>query len=207
MRMNKREFLAMNNPGRRFLMKHLEWPVFKKIIQQNQLPTEKLTIIDLACGSGYSIELLNSFFSNSQIFAFDLMPEQLKLAQKRTKSQNLFQADVCQIPLKNNSIDLATGFGILHHVVDWKKAIAEIARVLKPGGYLLIEEPHKNAVCFFRDWVGFIHPKENRFDWLELEKEFENCGIKILGLEKVLLPIFRFYLATNQLKNDEFIIK
>jgi len=45
------------------------------------------------------------------------------------------------LPLSDNSFDLATCFGVLHHVANCSRATRELYRILRPGGYLLLEEP------------------------------------------------------------------
>ncbi|MFQ6083608.1 MAG: class I SAM-dependent methyltransferase [Candidatus Aminicenantia bacterium] len=49
-------------------------------------------------------------------------------------------ADATDLPFSENSFDAVFAFGILHHIENWQKAISEIYRVLKPGGYFSFEE-------------------------------------------------------------------
>jgi ubiquinone/menaquinone biosynthesis C-methylase UbiE len=44
------------------------------------------------------------------------------------------QGDATQLPFDDETFDFVVSFLMLHHVVDWEKAIAEVARVLRPGG-------------------------------------------------------------------------
>lgn len=53
-----------------------------------------------------------------------------------------------KIDYNDNSFDLITCFGTLHHIPNVSAVIAELARVLKPGGYLLIREP----IISMGDW-------------------------------------------------------
>jgi SAM-dependent methyltransferase len=47
------------------------------------------------------------------------------------------QADVTALPFDNGSFDVVTSYLMLHHVIDWPAALAEAARVLRPGGVLV----------------------------------------------------------------------
>jgi ubiquinone/menaquinone biosynthesis C-methylase UbiE len=47
------------------------------------------------------------------------------------------QADATQLPFPDESFDAVVSFIMLHHVIDWEKAIAEAVRVLRAGGRLL----------------------------------------------------------------------
>lgn len=48
--------------------------------------------------------------------------------------------DVSAIEHPDRSFDAVVDFGIVHQVPDWRQAVAEVARVLRPGGLLLVEE-------------------------------------------------------------------
>jgi ubiquinone/menaquinone biosynthesis C-methylase UbiE len=121
-RLNKIEFWAMNNAVRRWLQRNVELKVFQRFLKKQNIDLNNKAILDAGCGSGYSTEIISKIFNPSKIIAFDLMPEQIKLAQKRRT-------------------DAVFIFGVIHHVCSWKKALKEISRVLKNRGALLIEEP------------------------------------------------------------------
>ena len=53
-----------------------------------------------------------------------------------------------ELPFKNNEFDLVTIFGVLHHVPNVTVVLKELARVLKPGGYMLLREP----IVSMGDW-------------------------------------------------------
>jgi len=121
-RLSKIEFWAMNNAVRRWLQRNVELKVFQRFLKKQNIDLNNKAILDAGCGSGYSTEIISKIFNPSKIIAFDLMPEQIKLAQKRRT-------------------DAVFIFGVIHHVCSWKKALKEISRVLKNRGALLIEEP------------------------------------------------------------------
>ncbi len=50
-------------------------------------------------------------------------------------------ADMAAIPLSDNSVDAVVCHAALHHVPDWRSAIAEVYRVLRPGGVFVVQEP------------------------------------------------------------------
>jgi SAM-dependent methyltransferase len=56
-----------------------------------------------------------------------------------TKNAGIIEGTVTKIPFPDNSLDLVLVVRVLHHIPDTKPALEEIARVLKPGGYLLLE--------------------------------------------------------------------
>jgi ubiquinone/menaquinone biosynthesis C-methylase UbiE len=68
-------------------------------------------------------------------------------------------------------------FGILHHIPPWQQALKETARVLKPEGVLLLEEPLY------------------RFTWPELEAGIREAGMEIVERKAWLFGYFQSYLC------------
>ncbi len=71
------------------------------------------------------------------------------------------------------SYDAVFEFGIIHHVEDWRAALAEIARVLRPGGRFFFEEVTATALARPSYRLLFDHPAEDRFTAGEFLAE---CG-------------------------------
>jgi len=97
-------------------------------------------VLDLACGTG-DIALLASA-AGADVTALDITPRMIALARDKVRSAGvrpvrLLVADMTAIPLPDACVDaVTTGYG-LRNVPDLGRAIAEIHRVLKPGGRLL----------------------------------------------------------------------
>ncbi len=58
MRLSKAEFLAMNNPVRRYVQKHLELKIIREHLKKHNFSLEGKIILDAGCGSGYSTQLI-----------------------------------------------------------------------------------------------------------------------------------------------------
>jgi ubiquinone/menaquinone biosynthesis C-methylase UbiE len=177
MRLGKLEFLAMNNPFRHLLMKHIEFRIFRRLLRSNDLDLTGKTILDAGCGSGYSTELIAAEFRPSRLMAFDLMPEQIRLAARRQVNAEFFVGDMTDLDLADGTADAAFVFGVLHHIPRWQAAMQELARVLRAGGVLLVEEPHYG------------------FGWPELENGLEDAGLNILDKKPFCFGFFRSYLC------------
>jgi ubiquinone/menaquinone biosynthesis methyltransferase len=96
-------------------------------------------VLDLACGTGDIAFLLAA--RGARVVALDITPRMLDLARRRpeaARSDVAFVAgDMADLPFPDTSFDLVTtGYG-LRNVPDLPKALAEIRRVLAPGGLLL----------------------------------------------------------------------
>ena len=74
--------------------------------------------------------------------ALDLSREHLKHTSRHLTLEGLSTApvygDAERMPFPDNSFDLVYSFGVLHHTPGTQKAIAEVLRVLRPGGTALI---------------------------------------------------------------------
>ncbi len=195
MRLSKFEFVAMNNPIRKLVQKGIEFRLLSGFLQKHNIDLNGGIILDVGCGSGYSTELIGRRYNPSELVAFDIMPEQITLAKKRHKNTKLFVGDVTKIVLPSNKYDAVFVFGILHHVPEWKKALREIYRVLKPDGVLLVEEVDKNGVIFVEKYLHFYHPRESRFDWLQFVEELKEAGFNIIDNSKIIFSIFHAYLC------------
>ena len=140
MRLGRLEFLAMNNPLRRLVQKHVEFRIF------------------------------------------DYMPEQVRLAQRRGLNVEFLVGDLRGIECESSTCDAVFIFGVLHHIAEWKTALCEVARVLKPGGVLLFDEPRY------------------LFTWGQLEAGTKSAGMDILEVQTLFFHYFHAYLCQKRFK-------
>jgi len=178
MRLGKFEFMAMNNPLRRWSQKHVEFKIFKDQLNKAGIELNGKAIMDGGCGSGYSTGLIVSEFHPSRIEAFDFMPEQIALAKKRNLKVDFAVGDLTKIDAADGSFDAVFIFGVLHHIPEWTEALCQISRVLKPGGVLLVEEPRY------------------RFNWNDFESGIGQAGFEIVDMTNIYFAWdFRAYLC------------
>jgi demethylmenaquinone methyltransferase/2-methoxy-6-polyprenyl-1,4-benzoquinol methylase len=94
-------------------------------------------VLDLATGSGDLALALQRNLPTAAITAADFSPEMLALAQSKGVERTVV-ADALNLPFDDNSFDAVTvAFG-LRNMANWDLALQEIARVLVPGGHLLV---------------------------------------------------------------------
>jgi ubiquinone/menaquinone biosynthesis C-methylase UbiE len=106
-------------------------------------PLPARLVLEIGCGTGvHTRGWLNQELAQF-ILATDISPEMLAEAVKGTPSSRVafFVRDVHDLNLANESVDVVAGGSILHHLLDLRLCLAEIARVLKPGGSALFMEP------------------------------------------------------------------
>ena len=101
-------------------------------------------IIDLGCGAGYLLERLIQEFPGAELYGLDLAAGMIEASEgylavgKTARSSPLFiQGDMESLPLVENSFDLVFSNAALQWT-DCKKSLAEITRVLAPGGIAIL---------------------------------------------------------------------
>lgn len=129
-------------------------------------------IIDLGCGTGYTMLLMQRF---GKVFGIDVASEGLRLCMKRGLV-NICQADLLSIPCKRNSFDVALALDVLEHVEDDHAAVREISGILHPEGKLLVTVPAFRFLWSHHD--NALHHKR-RYTLAELKRLLENNDFKI----------------------------
>jgi ubiquinone/menaquinone biosynthesis C-methylase UbiE len=95
-----------------------------------------LHILDVGCGQG--IDVANFARAGASVTGIDLTPRHVELAQRHLEALGLqasiVEGDAERLPFPDRSFDRVTSNGVLHHTPRIEKALAEILRVLRPGG-------------------------------------------------------------------------
>jgi SAM-dependent methyltransferase len=92
-----------------------------------------LRLVDCGCGTGNNLQLLRPY---GRAIGFDLTS--MGLARARAAGLAVCRGDVTRIPLASGAFDVATSFDVLQCVEADVTAVSEMARILKPGGVLVI---------------------------------------------------------------------
>ncbi|CAN5803167.1 metalloregulator ArsR/SmtB family transcription factor [soil metagenome] len=118
---------------------------------------EGWTVGDLGCGTGHVAEALAPFAA--QVIAVDDSPAMLDAARARLtgfENVEVRGGDLASLPIEDRSLDAAVLFLVLHYLVEPARVIAEVARVLRRGGRLLIADmtPHEREE--YRQQMGHV---------------------------------------------------
>jgi len=98
--------------------------------------------LDLGCGDGsLTIEVAKAVEAK-EIYCIDIDARALSVAGARGAKTFLLDLSKDKIPLPDNSVDLATSFEVIEHLINPDNMLKEVYRVLKFNGYLLISTPN-----------------------------------------------------------------
>ncbi len=123
--------------------------------------TPDATVADVGTGTGFVIQGLAPHAA--KVYGFDASPEMLTVAQRNLvafDNVELREAQGGTLPLPDDSLDAVFGNMYLHHDPDPPAAIVELARVLRPGGRLILTDLDAHDQEWMREamadrWLGF----------------------------------------------------
>lgn len=128
-----------------------------------------LRILDAGCGSGpLSAELLSR---GAHVSGVDASAAMVDLARRRLgEGVDLRVADLgAPLPFEDAAFDVVVASLVLHYLQDWSVALAELRRVLRPGGRLLVSVNHPGA-------YPIVYPKADYFSVTEYSEEYTFDG-------------------------------
>jgi len=179
MKLNWVEKWVVNNPAR-----GLEQSLQVGWMKSKMPLKEGSEILEIGCGRGKGAGLIAKVFRPSRLFAFDLDVAMIQKAKKNLRGSagdgiSLFVGDALYLPFRDGSVDAVFGFGFLHHVIDWRGALAEVARVLTQGGAYFMEELYPALYQNFITRHLLLHPSEDRFRSNDLRQGLSEAGLEV----------------------------
>jgi ubiquinone/menaquinone biosynthesis C-methylase UbiE len=105
-------------------------------------------VLEIGAGSGSVAQQLLSDSPELAWTAIDIDPHMAQAAATRLRGfagASVKTGDATAMPFPDDSFDSVVSCLMLHHIIDWERAVAEVARVLRPGGifvgYDLVRTP------------------------------------------------------------------
>ncbi|MBX7159667.1 MAG: class I SAM-dependent methyltransferase [Acidimicrobiia bacterium] len=177
MKLNAVETALMNNPVRAAFQRHYEARLLERL--GGRTPGER--VLEVGCGRGVGTEIILERFGAAHVTAFDLDPAMVARAGERLARYgdrvSLSVGDAEKIEAPDGAFDAVFDFGIIHHVPDWRAAVAEIRRVLRPQGRFFFEDVTRHALDRWSYRTFLEHPSEDRFGAFGFVTALEAAGL------------------------------
>lgn len=186
-----------------------------KLLISELNPQENDKILDAGCGDGYYLYLLSNL-GNFNLIGIDYLKKNIENAKKQVSKKGIkyYVGDILKMPFKKESFNKIILSEVLEHVEDDLKALLELKRVLRKGGYLYITVPHLNYPFFWDPinwilqhlfkthvkagfWAGVWNMHDRLYSTSELKRVVQKAGFKIEKTERLThfgLP-FNHYLT------------
>jgi ubiquinone/menaquinone biosynthesis C-methylase UbiE len=106
--------------------------------------TEGKTILDCGCGRGYYLKMLRHL-GNARLAGIDVELPYLRKARRNTAhlpGVTIANASIYELPFPDGTFDAVILSEVLEHVDREAEGLAEVRRVLKPGGLVIVTVPH-----------------------------------------------------------------
>ncbi len=138
-------------------------------------------ILELGCGGG---SLLRDLAARGyrELVGLDLARTALREARARETPAWLLAAEAERLPFQARSFDVVLSVDLIEHVEDLDSHLAEVARVLRPGGWYLLKTPNRPLAELYYRLAGlhdyrFWHP--TLLSVTELRRALERYGFRV----------------------------
>lgn len=186
MLLNRIEYALMNNPVRAAMQRHVE---ARRLLRMGGAMAGGRAL-EVGCGRGVGAELIFSVFGADSVDAFDLDPRMVALARHRLADYGsrarFWVGDASAISAPDEAFDAVFDFGIIHHIPEWRGALTEIYRVLRPGGRFYAEEVLARGVTNPISRMFLEHPQTDRFDSAAFTRAMAAAGLEPVATKEFL---------------------
>jgi ubiquinone/menaquinone biosynthesis C-methylase UbiE len=157
-------------------------------------------ILEAGCGTG--LLLAEAAQIGRSAIGVDLSHGML--ARARDRGLRIVQGSLTALPLPDNSVDLVYSMKVLAHVPPIREAVAEMARVTRPGGHLLLEFYNPASLRYLAKVLGGAAPIANgttdrdvytRYDSLATARSYLPGSLEFIGMRgvRVLTPTSKVF--------------
>lgn len=188
MKLNAIETLLINNPVRDAMLDaSVRW------LYRTAGQPALAHVLEVGCGQGAGARAIVAQVQPRRFDGFDLDEKQVARAepQRQQLAQilpvRLWVGDAEHIDAPDAAYDAVFEFTIFHHIPDWRRAIAEVHRVLRPGGLFLFEELSRelfyDTPLLGRALRRFtVHPWDTMFTFAEFQTALGERGFETLAV-------------------------
>ena len=171
-------------------------PRLRKMTVDQAMIKQGDSVLDVGCGTGEVTLLAKTRAISGSVYGIDPAPEMISVARSKAARKKLdidFRVGVIEaLPFRDSSIDVVTSSLMMHHLPEDLKVrgLAEIYRVLKPGGRLLIADFMRPTGSFLNHiFIAFTRHQRLQSGIEDLQGLLKDAGFSHITQadEKVLI--------------------
>lgn len=168
-------------------------------LASRDLPVGKL--LDIGCGVGDFLHVAEN--KGWQCTGVEPSEEAREIARQRIKGDLLYSEDLEQLP--DQSFDLITMWHVLEHVDDLKWQVAQLQRLIKPNGRIVIAVPNYRSYdgrFYNAYWTAYDVPRHlNHFNKTVITKIFKTSGLSLVSMDKLVWDAYYISFMSEQYKH------
>lgn len=168
-------------------------------LASGDLPVGKL--LDIGCGVGDFLHVAEN--KGWQCTGVEPSEEAREIARQRIKGDLLYSEDLEQLP--DQSFDLITMWHVLEHVDDLKWQVAQLQRLIKPNGRIVIAVPNYRSYdgrFYNAYWAAYDVPRHlNHFNKTVITKIFKTSGLSLVSMDKLVWDAYYISFMSEQYKH------
>jgi SAM-dependent methyltransferase len=152
-------------------------------------------ILEIGSGRGTLLHLLHS--RGLDVVGLEANADRIAEARTRYDHITIQQTSGTALPFPDSSFDIVLSFDVFEHIRDSDAHLAEVKRVLRPGGWYLLQTPNKwtNTIFETLRWRSFTRWREDHcalHSYGQLAQRFERHGFDVQFDDiPVVTPFFR----------------
>lgn len=185
----------------------LQSPAWRIVTQHTVLPyvlgvallPGNADVLEVGAGGGFNAEAMLERFPGWRLWATDYDLDMVERARERLARFGdravVERADATALGFAYASFDIVVAIGVWHHVGDWRKALAESARALRPGGRLLVADLLPGV---FHGVFGRMFPPAGTYSIDEVRAALPEAGFARWRLRQVGPLWYRLVAETSR---------
>src|SRR5262245_17895582 len=144
-----------------------------------EIVRQPTSVLDVGCGTGRLLRQAGTYWPEAHLIGVDPANGMIEMAKRLTPNATFFSGTAETLPLERASVELALSTISFHHWHDQAAGLREIARVLRPGGALLLVD------FSFPDWlVGLLRQKRVHSP-VRVQALFHQAGLQVQRQQKI----------------------
>ena len=184
------EFNEWARAGKGESMERGHRPVGEQAIARMNVPTDA-RVLDIGCGSGWATRLLADYAAKGKVTGIDISDEMIQLARESSESYANVDYEIAsaeQLPFADDEFTHAFSMESLYYYRNIPKALAEIHRVMKPGGLFVavVDLYRENEAT--HQWIDTLKVPVELLSADDYRSLFIDAGFENIRDERVIDP-------------------